>query len=69
MEVGVRIEAEHLRTGNAVHTGSSYLTFVALDEEGKSTIIQQSSVKAGMKRGDTQKESNEARAALSRWIG
>src|ERR1700758_4124009 len=30
MEVGVRIESKDLKTGTTVHTGSSYLTFVAL---------------------------------------
>jgi acyl-CoA hydrolase len=35
MEVGVRIEARDPKTGNTVHTGSSYLTFVALDENRK----------------------------------
>ena len=41
MEVGVRIEARDLRSGKTTHTGSSYLTFVALDETGKpSQIIQ-----------------------------
>lgn len=39
MEVGVRIEARELTTGEVVHTGSSYLTFVALDEEGKPVTI------------------------------
>ncbi len=39
LEVGVRIEAEDLRTGNVVHTGSSYLTFVALDAEGKPDVV------------------------------
>src|ERR1700692_3168670 len=37
MEVGVRIEARDLRTGHSVHTGSSYLTFVALDQSGQPT--------------------------------
>ncbi|MGV8058706.1 MAG: acyl-CoA thioesterase [Smithellaceae bacterium] len=32
MEVGVRVEAENLITGEKRHTGSAYLTFVALDE-------------------------------------
>src|SRR4051812_38319870 len=31
MEVGVRIEAEDLLTGNRRHTNSCYLTFVAVD--------------------------------------
>ncbi len=39
MEVGVRIEAEELKIGKVTHTGSSYLTYVALDESGKPTEI------------------------------
>jgi len=35
MEVGVRVEAENLRTGEIRHTASAYLTFVALDEKGR----------------------------------
>ena len=35
MEVGVRVEAEDLVTGRVTHTGSAYLTYVALDEEGR----------------------------------
>lgn len=35
MEVGVRVEAEDPRTGITRHTGSSYLTVVALDHDGK----------------------------------
>jgi len=41
MEIGVRIEAKDLQTGKSVHTGSSYLTFVALDEAGKPCEIPQ----------------------------
>ena len=32
MEVGVRVEAEHLSTGARRHTNSCYLTFVAIDK-------------------------------------
>jgi acyl-CoA hydrolase len=39
MEIGVRIESEDLMTGKRVHTGSSFLTFVALDENGKPTRV------------------------------
>lgn len=39
MEVGVRAEVEDLRSGNRVHTGSAYLTFVALDDRGKPTPV------------------------------
>ena len=35
MEVGVRVEAEDTLTGERVHAASAYLTFVALDEEGR----------------------------------
>lgn len=34
MEVGVRVEAENIVTGERRHTNSCYLTFVAIDEEG-----------------------------------
>ena len=33
MEIGVRIEAECLKTGRHTHIGSAYLTFVALDKD------------------------------------
>ena len=35
MEVGVRVEAEDLQTGIRRHTNSCYLTFVAIDRNGK----------------------------------
>ncbi|MHA1104636.1 MAG: acyl-CoA thioesterase [Promethearchaeota archaeon] len=35
MEIGVRIKAECLRTGIRTHVGSAYLTFVALNDNGK----------------------------------
>jgi acyl-CoA hydrolase len=35
MEVGVRVESEDLQTGNRRHTNSCYLTFVAIDRNGK----------------------------------
>jgi acyl-CoA hydrolase len=34
LEVGVRVEAENVRTGSTVHTSSAYLVYVALDEDG-----------------------------------
>ena len=40
MEVGVRIEAEDPLTGTTAHTGSCYLTFVALDGNGKPTLVE-----------------------------
>jgi len=35
MEVGVRVEAEDLMTGVRRHTNSCYLTFVAIDRNGR----------------------------------
>ena len=35
MEVGVRVEAEELLTGRHRHTNSCYLTFVAVDRDGR----------------------------------
>jgi acyl-CoA hydrolase len=35
MEVGVRVEAEDIRTGDVTHTSAAYLTMVALDDEGR----------------------------------
>ena len=39
MEIGVRIEAENLLTGEVRHTASAYLTFVGLDKSGRPTEI------------------------------
>jgi acyl-CoA hydrolase len=39
MEVGVRVDAENPRTGEVFHTASAYLTFVALDSQGKPTPV------------------------------
>jgi acyl-CoA hydrolase len=35
MEVGVRVEAEDPRTGKRIHTNSSYILMVALDDGGQ----------------------------------
>lgn len=35
MEIGVRVEAENLITGEVRHTASAYLTYVALDKNGR----------------------------------
>ena len=39
LEIGVRVEAENIRTGEVVHTSSAYLVFVALDDAGKPTLV------------------------------
>jgi len=35
LEVGVRVTKENLLTGGRKHTNTAYLTFVAIDDEGK----------------------------------
>lgn len=39
MEVGVRIEAENLITGQRRHTNSCYVTYVAIDEHGRPSPV------------------------------
>lgn len=39
MEVGVKVMVEDLGSGEIRHTSSAYLTFVALDDDGKPTPI------------------------------
>jgi uncharacterized protein (TIGR00369 family) len=39
MEIGVRVEAENLITGETHHTASAYLTYVALDKNGRPTPV------------------------------
>jgi acyl-CoA hydrolase len=38
MEIGAKVWSENLLTGERRHTSSAYLTFVALDENGKPTM-------------------------------
>ena len=39
MEVGVYVQSENLITGEIRHTASAYVTLVALDKNGKPTIV------------------------------
>jgi acyl-CoA hydrolase len=39
MEIGVRVEAENPLTGQIRHTGTCYLTCVALDKNGRPTVV------------------------------
>jgi acyl-CoA hydrolase len=39
MEVGVKVTTENLLSGHRLHTCSAYLTFVALDKQGKPTVV------------------------------
>jgi acyl-CoA hydrolase len=39
MEVGVRVEAEDIRSGERTSTSTAYLTMVALDDDGRPTPV------------------------------
>jgi acyl-CoA hydrolase len=39
MEVGVRVEAEDPRTGDTAHCCTAYLTFVAINDDGKPSQV------------------------------
>jgi uncharacterized protein (TIGR00369 family) len=57
MEVGVRVEAENFVTGEVRHTASAYLTYVALDRDGKPAAIPPIAVETG----DEKRRNGEAR--------
>ena len=39
MDIGVRVESEKMISGKTHHTASAYLTFVALDKDGKALEV------------------------------
>ena len=39
MEIGIRVEAENIRTGEKRHTNSCYFTMVAVDIDGRPTSV------------------------------
>lgn len=39
LEVGVRVEAENVRTGKVAHVSSAYLVFVAIDDAGRPSPV------------------------------
>lgn len=41
MEVGVKVFCENVLTGERTHTSSAYLTFVAVDEKGRTKTVPQ----------------------------
>lgn len=51
MEVGVRVEAEDMKTGKRLHTGSCYLTMVSLDQWGKPTAAPKVAPTDGEEKG------------------
>lgn len=67
MEIGVRVEAEHLATGDRTHTSTAYLTFVALDANGKPTPVPPVIPKTEeeVRRFEAAKKRRESRIALA----
>ncbi len=70
MEVGVRVDAENPITGECFHTASAYLTFVALDRDGRPAPVppvlaetedQKRRQKAGERRRQLRLQHREAR--------
>jgi acyl-CoA hydrolase len=59
IEVGVRVEAENLVTGEVRHTNTCYLTFVAIDASGRPTPVPPV-------RPETEEEEERYRAAEER---
>ncbi len=73
MEIGIRIEAEDLRTGEKRHTNSCYFTMVNLDEQGRPapvpglecvTADEKRRFKEGRIRREHARELSEKRKAL-----
>ena len=59
MEVGVRVEAEDMLSGNRRHTNSCYLTFVAVDRNGRPVPVPAI-------RTETEDEERRSKAAQER---
>jgi uncharacterized protein (TIGR00369 family) len=55
MEVGVRVEAENLVTGRRRHTNTCYVTYVAIDENGRPVPVPPLTIET-----DTQRRRYEA---------
>lgn len=71
MEVGVRVDAENLLTGNRRHTNACYLTFVAIDEKGRPVPVPRLRLdteddKRRFREGERRRE---VRSALARELG
>ena len=82
MVIGIRVEAENIRTGKTKHCNSSYFTMVAKDDEGNSVTVpglilnDKAEVKRfikALKRNETynarQEEFNHADFSLENYLG
>ncbi len=62
MEVGVRVDAEDPATGARVHCCSAYLTFVGLDENGRSRAVPRLEIGGDPRAQRREREANERRS-------
>ena len=75
MEVGVRVEAEDMLTGHRRHTNSCYLTFVAVDRNGRpmevpSLVVETpDEVRRNAAAGERRRRRLEEREAEARHLG
>lgn len=71
MEVGVRVEAENLLTGRLRHTNTCFLTFVAIDDQGRPQAVPplEPHTDAEKQRSKEAKRRREVRQALAREQG
>ncbi len=67
MEVGVRVDAENPKTGERYHSVSAYLTFVALDEKGRTIPVPpiEAGTPAEKRRNQAAKLRRESRIQLA----
>jgi acyl-CoA hydrolase len=49
MEIGIRVEAENIRSGERRHTNSCYFTMVAVDSDGKPILVPELTTKTATK--------------------
>ena len=66
MEVGVRVDAENPRTNETFHTATAYLTFVALDDNGKPKPVPPLKIEStdDKRRNEDAKKRRESRLKL-----
>lgn len=71
MEVGVRVIAENLLSGSRRHTNTCFLTFVAIDEDGRPVPVRKLDLETDedRRRFDEGRRRREARRELDRELG
>ncbi len=71
MEIGVRVEAENVLTGSRRHTNTCYLTFVAINDDGRPIPVRplRLDTDADRKRWHEGERRRAARRALAEELG